>query len=485
MVKQFQILYIHNIKHIIIFSTIIYLINSLSFPFNASSDLYLKYLSLNKNALNYSEIYENILQNKIISSFNLGDHTQNISILFNSDEELSYLSDNTDSILNYSFLNLNYLYLNTSKTFTLNSYVEFKYKNNFIMYYVEDKLTIQNKTIDFNYFIKNNHYSEVKIEKQINIFQYYLNIGLGLEYKQNNMYPKFMPQLIKNGIISYYNWFINYKTNNIILSIDENISDYKNSIVINAKTFFDKNKNETIIDWDIPFDEVYSSINETDKLVYQHSIESFFLQGNLNINSGFIIGTSRYRLILNEILFDDLVNEEKCVITNYNLKYYIYVCKSSYKDELKKNFKVIKFYSNLINYTFELNYEDLFIEINDENILFLVAFEIITPMTSNYYRWILGEPFLKKYNFIFNIEKKTIMFINNMNKEDNISYKSLVVKITIIILLIIIILAIIILVIICYKKKSNKKDENKEKGKRIIDDDVNNEKYNEELKVIN
>ena len=63
-----------------------------------------------------------------------------------------------------------------------------------------------------------------------------------------------------------------------------------------------------------------------------------------------------------------------------------------------------------MNYIFELDYNDLFININNnKNILFMIAFEVINEET-NYNTWILGEPFLKKYNFAFNTDKKTIVF---------------------------------------------------------------------------
>ena len=76
-----------------------------------------------------------------------------------------------------------------------------------------------------------------------------------------------------------------------------------------------------------------------------------------------------------------------------------------------KSFPKLKFYHNELNYTFELDYNDLFIEENDKLILMVFLDEI--KMT-----WSLGKPFLKKYSFLFNQDTKFIGFY--IKKEINI-----------------------------------------------------------------
>ena len=65
------------------------------------------------------------------------------------------------------------------------------------------------------------------------------------------------------------------------------------------------------------------------------------------------------------------------------------------------------FYHKLYNYTFELNYKDLFEE-KDDKLYFLIAFDINEEDL-----WKLGTIFFRKYFFIFNTEEKTIGFYNN------------------------------------------------------------------------
>ena len=64
----------------------------------------------------------------------------------------------------------------------------------------------------------------------------------------------------------------------------------------------------------------------------------------------------------------------------------------------------LNFYVKDINFTFSLTEEDLFYELDGKK-YFLVLFQ---NLESDYYQWILGKPFLKKYQMVFDIDKKTI-----------------------------------------------------------------------------
>ena len=106
-----------------------------------------------------------------------------------------------------------------------------------------------------------------------------------------------------------------------------------------------------------------------------------------------------------------MISEKKCFeIFDDNYKITYYYCNKNLN--LKKKFETIYFKSTNLNYIFELNYEDLFLEINNK-IYFLIIF------TNNIYKnWILGIPFLKKYQFTFNQEDKIIGFYH-----EKINYK--------------------------------------------------------------
>ena len=79
-----------------------------------------------------------------------------------------------------------------------------------------------------------------------------------------------------------------------------------------------------------------------------------------------------------------------------------------------KYFPTLYFFNIKFEYTFNLDYNDLFIEINNK-IYFLIVGK---DMESNI--WNLGKIFMKKYPFIFDEDKKTISFVylNKFDKKD-------------------------------------------------------------------
>jgi len=140
-----------------------------------------------------------------------------------------------------------------------------------------------------------------------------------------------------------------------------------------TKPFVDIYDNIVIIDWNILFNEIYVEKDEQNKHVI-HS-NSSNPQGNINIDYGFIIGTPLYRMYLNEKFFDQLINEKKCYEHIYRSKnryksdYYLYSCNKTFEPEIRHKFQTIKFISKEYNYTFELNYQDVFMSIYNNNIL--------------------------------------------------------------------------------------------------------------------
>ena len=113
-----------------------------------------------------------------------------------------------------------------------------------------------------------------------------------------------------------------------------------------------------------------------------------------------------------------------------------------------------------MQYTFELNYEDLFVE-KDGKFWFLIVFP-----TQRVSEWYFGTLFLRKYNLLFNYDSKTMGFYNpNLPKGDDPSGEnpdnsnSLTIKICIAVIVILSILSVglgIYISKICYNKKKTK-----------------------------
>ena len=86
-----------------------------------------------------------------------------------------------------------------------------------------------------------------------------------------------------------------------------------------------------------------------------------------------------------------------------------------FKEKDIGNFPTIFFYHQDFNFTFELTYNDLF-QIKNGEIFFLI---IKNKNNFNQDLWKMGKIFLKKYQFSFNQDSKTINFHQNIlkNKE--------------------------------------------------------------------
>ena len=75
------------------------------------------------------------------------------------------------------------------------------------------------------------------------------------------------------------------------------------------------------------------------------------------------------------------------------------------------NFPPVKFISKDFNFTFELNAIELFIK-DEDKFLFLIV------INENYdFYWDLGTPFLKKYQMVFDIEKKLVGFYSYIDEK--------------------------------------------------------------------
>ena len=113
-------------------------------------------------------------------------------------------------------------------------------------------------------------------------------------------------------------------------------------------------------------------------------------------------------------------------------------------------FKDLNFILRDIDYKFVLDYKDLFIE-QDNEYIFAIVFDNNTFNKNPH--WILGKPFMKKYQLVYDLDRKIIGLYkdnNNIEKQGN-NY----IYIFILIVLIVIIIALIVY-IIYYNKKPRK-----------------------------
>ena len=166
--------------------------------------------------------------------------------------------------------------------------------------------------------------------------------------------------------------------------------------------------------------------------------------GNLITTSGNVfylnpslggIKVNRYlKSFIDQSFFLNLIyKENKCKEINKK-SYSYYICDS---DINITKFQNLSFYHHDMNYTFILTYQDIFELINNK-----LYCKLLFPneMTST---WHLGQPFLKKYKFTFDQDKKRFGFYIKIKEQKNNIFNLTNILIFIFIILIIILVYII------------------------------------------
>ena len=345
------------------------------------------------------------------------------------------------------------------------------YKNNcFAKEYFEFESYEQNKKIIFDnlkFFLTNDN------KENIN---YCALIGLRLNYQDMFIEnPKnfifylmqyYSNETSKNKLKSFY-WSIKYENNSGYISIGDPPHIYEPYNYKN-KNFFEFNieARYSTINWAIQFKNIF--INKSNEII---NLKKYNLEGHncvfypeLNI----ILSTNDFFNNIKKIFFDEYFKSKICfikkayisqinssIIEGLNGEYTIFYCeKNKIKDvnEFFNEFPSINFYHNLLNTTFELNWDDLFYEENNK------LFFLISNKNNEVDQWVFGKTLMKKYQFIFNSEMKTIGFyLNNTiieNKFD-IYYKNIIILIGFLLLL------FILLCFIVYKCRKKYLEENK------------------------
>jgi len=275
----------------------------------------------------------------------------------------------------------------------------------------------------------------------------------------------FIPQLKKKNLISSYDFsfnFISENEGNIIIGAKPHELDnkYMNKVFSPIQTSLVRN-NE--LDWAISFDKIYYG----DESMYNEK------SAMLRIEFGLIIGSYLWEKYLLEHFFTPLINEKKCFKGSTNelgSTAYFYYCNSTTDIS---HFKPFTFSIHEYDFNFTLTKEDLFVKDGDK-LLFLMIFGGIFEV-------LLGFPFFKKYQLVFNQDTKTVGFyreINNKEKDldkgdkpSNISY-----YITIIILSIVFFGLLIYAIYFYFKTKTKKKKNATELPDDQINEPINNSK---------
>ena len=253
---------------------------------------------------------------------------------------------------------------------------------------------------------------------------YYLNIGLDMSNSQTEKY-NFINLLKEREIIDNYNWFISYEKLNqnkdIIYNLDD-ILQTKPKLIVGClpHDYYPKlfSKNNIISDYsfNLRFKEIYYYFNHTqyNSGIKRREIPKFYHEYQIDFNELLIKAPILYKFNIQDDFFSKYISQGLC---HYYYDSFIegFYCDKSEDFNINnlKEFPTLYFEHSKLNYTFEFDYQDLFIE-KDGKYWFLIVVE-----NGDVDDWILGYVFLSKYQFAFNQDAKSISFYNQKIIDDN------------------------------------------------------------------
>ena len=379
----------------------------------------LEYFYNNTLKNSYSSFLNNLYNTYLFSKTKLGEPEFNITTLFSNDNSYYFMTTKLKSNKDKKDLSNNYN-INNSNTFQnvsfLNkTYVRSKYdihaREKFIFNRIDLEKKISKEIIirDLDFILG------VSPSYKLNETIYHLNIGLELMKSQNEKY-NLINLLKERKIIDNYNWFItfnNVKRNSDGLYNLDDINNIKGQLIIGCFPhdynlyLFSKNNIRVDYSWVMNFKNIYYYIIDSDynNGKKRQEISSLYRQALININEFLIFAPIQYKILIENDYFAQYISNNICHYY-YDNELEGFFCDKSEnftKNNLKE-FPTLYFENNRFNYTFELNYKDLFIE-KDNKYYFLIVCE-----NGDVDDWFFGYTFIKKYQFAFNQDSKSINF---------------------------------------------------------------------------
>ena len=248
------------------------------------------------------------------------------------------------------------------------------------------------------------------------------NLGIiGLHIPRNikhGVYP-FFNSLKEAGIINSYSWTLKYsddkslydlvtynkEKDNIIgeFIIGDDPSNYEDDkFKYNEKEFYKITPLSTKedIDWEFEFSNIYLTFKEeqNNTLIYYTGEKV----AEIVINFSYMLMPNFFFSWIKEKFFNKYILDDICAVKKVDYLYFYIEC--DYNSSFRvASFPDISFEHVGFETTFNLTYKDLFIvDKKSKKYIFLM-------FTKDYLsEWVLGSVFLRKFQFVFNVDTKTI-----------------------------------------------------------------------------
>jgi hypothetical protein len=256
-------------------------------------------------------------------------------------------------------------------------------------------------------------------------------IGLNL-FNDRRTSSSFLSVLKKNNLTNNYFWYFDFNSP----------KNEKGKLVVGAlldEIYEDKYAREDLHNANINLGYLYYTVN-FQKIVAKNASGSINFEDNkceLNFDINTIVLNSEFRKFFNNTI-KHLLLKRKCFndtfyqcedLYGYKSEHFFFYCKNEkeVKEELQKIILPIQFYSNELDYIFEITIDDLLKE-SGEYIFIKLLFNKIGGGC------VLGRPFSLKYKFIFNPDTKGVSFYPKFKTKKGIEINwNIVLKILLII----------------------------------------------------
>jgi len=366
------------------------------------------------------EILDSLRNNILYSYIEIGEPPQRLPIIVTSHDSYTIITKNKCPIYSYYNIDLSRSVTKTNEDSPMG------------YYYINDLITFDNENKKL--LVKMLHYNSTDN-----------NVSCGYIGTENfdsntNSISNLFNQLKNLGVIKKSIFFFNYTSyNNTLLNIgiepfevEPLLYSKKNVKNLKIKQIYDYEKKLDYMGkfrWNINFTKIFYF----KKLPIESNLDPYvevsriktrrvnFFQAILVPDEKLIKGPFEYQELIEDHFFNGLIQDNICKKITFERKYY-FVCKKEYKALIQQTFPTIYFHQSDINYIFELNYNDLFIEQNEDLIfgIYFDYFQIEIMKGAFLSEWYFGKIFLKKYFFSFDLDNGIIKFYpQNKKKSEN------------------------------------------------------------------
>ena len=465
----------------VLFNSVILLliINSLFLTIKCYIIIPLNFLPVFKiNETTPSLIMRNLVYTKAYTNIEIGNPKQFVQIPLEFESNDFYISQNAKYEFSKKpdkFSDIKFFNCNNSQSCEKIEEKEYLGDNFYSGLYYKDIFYFNNNSSEIEFYLSNDLKNPESGGIGLEFWPEFMDTTSNIDDKRT-----FLKKLKNKNLINDYYWSVFYNSKDYtkkegFILLGPLPHELKRNLGYYKKEYFDSNTVKNIeadiwvdlIKYRFTFDEMYAfeGKNKDKKIIddYLPMNISRTLNVELEFNLGGIQAPYRFFNYFKNF-FNESIYKGECFYDNFyvaNKKHFFY-CKNDKAliSKIKQNFPGFNYLSRILDFNFDIIVDDLLVQ-KGKYIYFLIFF----PSTQGD-NWIMGRPFLQKYQFIINPDKKFIFFYSNLNPKSEEDYSRTIILIIVIIGSIIIILIIGYIIWKCFyslnnsrKKRANELDD--------------------------